>query len=105
MDARDRQIYSQVADLLPIHMDADQMGWVRRPRLFWVDWKMWEDEYLSFNEKEEITCAVFSGRKPPLSWFLEEGATKVQDSTPFPTFTRSICRSAPPLKPAGIHAG
>ena len=67
MDSRDRRIYSQVADWLPIHMDSDQMGWVRRPRLFWVDWKMWEDEYFKLNVKEEVTLAVYSGSKPPLS--------------------------------------
>ena len=59
MDSRDRRIYSRVADLLPIHMDSDQMGWVRRPRLFWFDWKMWEDECFKLNVRGSYSRCLF----------------------------------------------
>ena len=67
MEAKDINQYNDVAQLLPVEVEASQVGWVRRPQLFWLNWKLWEEPGFKLRIRPSKTQAIVSINKPPLS--------------------------------------
>jgi site-specific DNA-cytosine methylase len=103
MDKEDLNVYSQVAEIVPFQVCASAVSPVRRDRMYWVSWKMWEVPGLQIEEGEDYHKLTLTVPVPPLSCFLKDGSSKVQPLTPFPTFTRSIPKSKPGFAPAGLR--
>ena len=84
---------------------SGSMSHVRRPRFFWVS------EELSFEGvglvelAPDYKSAIVGAEKEPVELWVAKGWNWMSGSSPvsLPTFTRSIPRKRPPVKPAGIQ--
>ena len=111
MDDEDYKVQTRKIGFSAFYVEAAQLGRCRRPRLYWI-------KGIPMIEGDDITvhrAATIRGHnylvkqvkvdteRPPLDWFLSEGARKMEDpEEPFATFTRPIPRQSPPDQPAGM---
>ena len=98
MDNSDQQVMSDSFGDAPWRIDADQMTWCRRPRLYWVTWQISTGPGVSI-EDQVVTLSA----NVELEEFISPGSTKVNPDRAFPTFTTSRPRAAPGHRPAGIN--
>jgi hypothetical protein len=49
---RARQEFSRVMRVEPFRLCASELGWVRRPRFYWITWKLAKDPLLQVEDKE-----------------------------------------------------
>ena len=97
---------------VPVSLDAADLGWVRRPRLYWLSW----DLLPSFEMAAEMKVAADGVRPracrvqlttelPPVSEWLPRGASwpGAAEGGRLPTFVRWSPRSSPRPRPAGLH--
>ena len=110
MDDADYEAQSKKIGYTPYFVEAAQIGRCRRPRLYWLaGMKLVEGEDLKLGARRTLRGHSYQVKeikidteRPPLTWFLAEGATKMADpEEPFATFTRPIARREPPEDPAG----
>ena len=116
MDEADLDVQSRKIGFYPSFVEAGDILWCRRPRLWWlrglpllpgcdltIGSKVEKSasahhETLSKVQHVKLTC-----EKPALATVLDSGCRKlVDDAEPFFTFTRPQSRSSPPPDPAGM---
>eukprot|EP00438_Fugacium_kawagutii_P020792 Skav229461 [mRNA] locus=scaffold577:138235:139950:- [translate_table: standard] len=101
MSEEDEQVMSQDYGGTPVYIDSADLSLAHRPRLYWVDWELLNQEDVAFSvlpsqrTKMSLTATV----DPKL--YLLPGWKKVEDSK-FPTFTTARPRASPGYKPAGL---
>ena len=101
MDATDRRIMSQDFGSDPVHIDAGEMTWCHRPRLYWTTWDLSEGNGVTRDPAGEVTVWHLEAQQP-VEEVLEPGWTEVEISKAFPTFTTARPSVHPGRKPAGI---
>lgn len=103
MDSADRATMSDSFRAEPWLVDAACLTWCHRPRLYWVDWEIVEDEH-TWKEvsSQGLSTLQFEGCQP-LESVLRAGWRKVDTENAFPTFTTSRPSAKPGRKPAGIQ--
>eukprot|EP00438_Fugacium_kawagutii_P010590 Skav221627 [mRNA] locus=scaffold4037:51236:58385:+ [translate_table: standard] len=103
MDEVDRNTMSEGFGTLPLYVDAGELTWCSRPRLYWLSWEVFPHEGVSFGVSPVgVTSVHFEGSQD-LADVVRQGWEKVDVSRPFPTFTTSRPRTKAGRKPAGIH--
>ena len=102
MDQGDEQVMSDAVELTPWRIDAAGVSLAHRPRLYWVDWELFEGDGVQFSRTPCGRRQVELKAILDPSCFLEKGWKKEVDGK-FPTFTTSRPRSSPGYKPAGIR--
>ena len=102
MDTSDRDIMSDDFGGAPVHIDAGQMTWCHRPRLYWTTWELQEGEGASRVRGAQVDTWVLEAHQQ-LEDLLEPGWTKVDPKQAFPTFTTSRPSWTPGRKPAGMR--
>ena len=102
MDAIDRDIMSDDFGGKPVHIDAGQMTWCHRPRLYWTTWELQGGEGATRVHGSQIDTWVLEAQQK-LEDLIEPGWTKVDPDHSFPTFTTARPSWAPGRKPAGIR--
>ena len=107
MELADAATLSDRIGVQPVFVEAADMSYCRRPRLYWLK-NMAVKAMDDFELSDRI---VHGGRdgivkvcmKPALDRFLEPGVEAARpDELPFLTFTRPENRSGPRYKPTGI---
>eukprot|EP00435_Cladocopium_sp_Y103_P050459 s406_g15.t1 len=102
MDAKDREIMTEAIGEEPLLCDAGCFTWCHRPRLYWLSWEVTHDESTLLLRREgEVERIEFEGQQP-LEQVLRKGWSKVDPTSPFPTFTTSRPQMKAGRKPAGI---
>ena len=108
---QDFAVQSKKIGVTPIFLEAGQLGRCRRPRLYWLQGlDLIGGQDLKDKGRKQMKGQNYMVRevkidteRPPLTWFLNEGASKMSDpEDEFATFTRPIPRKAPPDEPAGL---
>ena len=102
MDAKDRDIMSSGFGGRPVHIDAGDMTWCHRPRLYWTTWDLVEEPGARLEAGAEV-CSWHLQAQPCLSEMLMPGWKKVEPTKAFPTFTTSRPSAVPGRKPAGLN--
>ena len=102
MDAKDRDIMSSSFGDRPVHIDAGDMTWCHRPRLYWTTWALVEEPGASFVAGAEVSSWQLQAQ-PRLDEMLMPGWKKVEPAKAFPTFTTSRPSEVPGRKPAGLN--
>eukprot|EP00438_Fugacium_kawagutii_P016937 Skav234517 [mRNA] locus=scaffold2162:214817:223139:- [translate_table: standard] len=102
MDAKDREAMSSSYEGDPWVVDAGETTWCRRPRLYWVDWEIVEDEFTWIDYNQQGVGQLHFTACQSLEEVLRSGWSKVDESSSFPTFTTSRPSQVPGRKPAGI---
>ena len=103
MDASDLEVYSDTFDLQPVEICASGVSCCRRNRLYWVNWRLFEEKGVNLEIGRSFNKVLFTVEPPDSSSVFSEGWEKVDVSQPFPTFTRPIIRNRPGYSPAGIN--
>ncbi|CAK0851484.1 unnamed protein product, partial [Prorocentrum cordatum] len=102
---------NQLFGRIPLEIEAGDVGWVRRPRLYWASWDLlpsFEAEPVVVRAKTQgvrRACKVaLKAERPPLEEWLPPGAVCPGPAAgePLPTFVRWAPRSQPRPRPAGI---
>lgn len=102
MDEHDRVTMSNSFESDPWACDASCLTWCNRPRLYWMDLEIIEDEFTTMEtSRHGVRSLVFKGCQP-LEEVLRAGWTKVDEQAAFPTFTTARPSAVPGRKPAGI---
>ena len=101
MDATDRRIMSHDFGSDPVHIDAGEISWCHRPRLYWTTWDLRKGIGATCDLSGEVTVWHLVAEQP-VEEVLEPGWTKAVLSKPFPTFTTARPSVQPGRKPAGI---
>ena len=101
MDATDRRIMSHDFGSDPVHIDAGEISWCHRPRLYWTTWDLCKGIGATCDLSGEVTVWHLVAEQP-VEEVLEPGWTKAVLSKPFPTFTTARPSVQPGRKPAGI---
>ena len=101
MDDADEEIMSASFGDKPWYIDASGLSLAHRPRLYWIDWELLQDDHHTVgvlpSGRKSISFSVQLDAKD----FLLSGWTKVEEGK-FPTFTTSRPRTSPGYKPAGL---
>ena len=104
MDANDCQVMNEAFGNLPWYVDAAGISLCHRPRLYWCDWELREDEGVSIlwgtDGRLPIQGEVVLHSHVESASFLEPGATMIGEK--FPTFTTARPSPIPMRKPAGL---
>ncbi|CAK0847024.1 unnamed protein product, partial [Prorocentrum cordatum] len=102
---------NQLFGRLLLEIEAGDVGWVRRPRLYWASWDLlpsFEAEPVAVRAKTQDVrraCKVaLKAERPPLEEWLPPRAVCPGPAAgePPPTFVRWTPRSQPRPRPAGI---
>jgi hypothetical protein len=112
MIARDRgDIAEALAEVRggspPYRIQAGELGWVNRPRLYWLSWDLGDTSESIVRREGAISSVEFENLElPPLEWLLDEGAQWLggKPDARFPTAERWIEHRQPPPDPAGLDA-
>eukprot|EP00973_Karenia_brevis_P017564 2408866-Karenia_brevis.AAC.1 len=106
MNARDRCAITEKADKVYYtylyDFNAEEVSPIRRPRLYWLSWQVYQNGPLHVGDTEtNYDLSNLSDERRPLKLFLGKGVVKAGDKA-FPTSVRWIERNSPPPVPAGL---
>ena len=76
---------------------------VRRPRLFWLDWPVQEDEESQLRQRNGFRSLHFVGPRLSVRTFLDKQESVTANFVSFPSFMRAMRRRSPPLAPRGLE--
>ncbi|CAK0807151.1 unnamed protein product, partial [Prorocentrum cordatum] len=102
---------SGLFERIPLEIEAGDIGWVRRPRLYWPSWDLLPSceaktvMVLTKDGASRRRCRVsLEAEPPPLEEWLPAGARcpGAEGGVPLPAFVRWAPRSQPRPRPAGI---
>lgn len=101
MSGESRSEFSRVLGVPPVLIEASDLSWVRRPRLYWCSWPVQPagDEKL-IDMGDYMHLQLPDHRHESDHWV--QGTWTRMGRGPLPTFTRALPRDHPPLQPAGI---
>ena len=103
MDKTDQDYYDQLHKRVPINICPSSFTWFRRPRLYWIDWKLIKVDGCVVSEEARWTKVKLTAPRPPLRAWLPKGVRLATDGPTFCTFVRCVPKKKPPFMPAGIH--
>ena len=93
----------QAYETTPYWLDADAVGPIKRPRLYWPSWKMASGELRCHDTGQGYIRVQNSSRdRVSADRFLDPGVAK-SGPGPFPTSVRWYSGAYPPRDPAGYH--
>ena len=98
----DQDVYNEVNGSKPYRICPSKHNWLRRPRLFWLDWKL-PDDVVEDDGNDRWLQVPMRGTRMPMRRWLKRGCKPVSNAPTFPTFVRCTERKAPPFRPAGIQ--
>ena len=103
MDECDRVVMSREIGCTPWEVDAASFSIARRPRLYWLDWELFDDRWISCDpglDQGWSTVHKVEGEVPVQEdQYLKPGWKTTRK---LPTFTTSRPREHPGRKPAGL---
>ena len=102
MDVQDQTLMTKSFGSEPWYIDAACVSLAHRPRLYWVDWELFEAPAVCFGTTPTGRQSVSLTVQLDCKQFLTPGWRKVEEGA-FPTFTTSRPRASAGYKPAGIH--
>ena len=76
---------------------------VRRPRFFWCDWEVPEQQGIQIKQGEDYCSIVLTGEALSVKNFLPQHLKVLPGFKAFPCFMQALPRRSPPLRPAGIE--
>jgi len=97
----DQEVYDKVNGSTPYRVCPSKHNWLRRPRLFWLDWEL-PDAVVEDVGNDRWLQVPMRGERMPMRRWLKRGCRPVDPAPTFPTFVRCTERKAPPFRPAGI---
>eukprot|EP00438_Fugacium_kawagutii_P018348 Skav224069 [mRNA] locus=scaffold432:49200:52519:+ [translate_table: standard] len=86
----------------PVFIDACDVSVAHRPRLYWIDWEIEEDQNVQMSVLPSGRTKVQLKAALDASIYFEPGWKRTQDA-PMPTFTTARPMAKPGYKPAGLH--
>ncbi|CAK0789757.1 unnamed protein product [Prorocentrum cordatum] len=104
-------LLSGLFERIPLEVEAGDIGWVRRPRLYWPSWDLlpsYEAKTVMVLTKDgasrRLRRVSLEVERPPLEEWLPAGARGpgAEGGEPLPTFVRWTPRTQPRPRPAGI---
>eukprot|EP00438_Fugacium_kawagutii_P032554 Skav201090 [mRNA] locus=scaffold2562:77913:81556:+ [translate_table: standard] len=112
MDDADLSRQSEAIGEAPVFVEAGQVHWCRRPRLYWMKgFAAVEGQDLKFGMRPnlgtegsniQLIQAVLTAQRPPLEWFLRDNSEKLANpEEPFYTFARPRPKPSEPEDAAG----
>ena len=93
---------NQVLGITPTLIEAHNLTWVRRPRLYWCSWPIKPSSKELLVDHGSYKHWIFPDVKGPPGTWVEDGWIHT-GGQPLPTFTRALPRSRPPQNPAGLE--
>ena len=116
MDELDLEVQSKKIGFYPSFVEAGDILWCRRPRLWWlrglpllpasdlaVASKVEQSASPHYERLTKVQHVKLACHKPALSTMRDAGSRKlVDEGEPFFTFTRPQARTVPPPDPAGL---
>jgi hypothetical protein len=103
MGIADRHIFNDLRGSVPLKICPSEFDWARRPRFYWLNFDIRQDDSTTIKIENDYVVVKLPARRRPLrSWLEKRYHVKDADVT-FPTFTRALRRSSPPLRPAGLE--
>ena len=105
MDEEARKEISNHLEVQPVKFDPADCSSFSRPRFAWCSEEIFEMEGLTlFREKEYIRAFVEAPCPPVHAWIRPSWTWPAkQEGVRFPTLKKSIPRSRPPVRPAGLE--
>ena len=88
MDAKDRDIMTRGFGGQPVQIDAGEMTWCHRPRLYWTTWDLVEEPGATQVAGAEVSSWRLVAEQE-IRHVVAPGWTKVVATKAFPTFTTS----------------
>jgi len=107
MDSHGPEMRERITDLtgvLPIAACSSGLSDVRRPRYYWIDWKISSGRFAQVEPETRRAKVKFDSPIPDGSRELERGWSRADETGAFATFMRAIPRKRPPFKPCGIDS-
>ena len=101
MTAQARDEFSRVLGVEPVLIEAGDLAWVRRPRLYWFSWPVKVQQGEKLESLGSYKHWQFPDVKPNKEHWVEDSWCYHGEGC-LPTFTRSLPRSKPAAQPAGI---
>ena len=103
MDNTARDEISELLGVTPYRVDPIRQVPLSRPRFCWTSLKVFEVEGLSLVQKVGYTDMVVEGTWPAVEDWIDEGSIPFEENVIYPCCMKSIRRTAPPFRPAGIE--
>ena len=105
MDAADCQVMNDAYGLSPWYVDAAGISLAHRPRLYWCDWELREEDGVRILQGSDgrlpLQGEVLLNSQVDHAAFLEPGACL--EGAKLPTFTTARPSDVPMRKPAGLR--
>ena len=106
MDYKDCAAMNEAYQMEAWVVDASGLSLARRPRLYWCDWEILQQDGCVLHEGSHrglpVQGTIHLSAKVNDADFLEPGWSRVKDDGHFPTFTTSRPSETPGRKPAGL---
>ena len=103
MSRKDRAVFSQYLNVLPLRICASGIAQVRRERLYWCSWKVESSPGVTVKEEDDQTVVTLEAKLPDSSTWVTPGSKWLGTAdTKLPTFVRCIPCNLQPFLPAGI---
>ena len=96
-----RAQFTEVLGVRPILIMASDFSWVRRPRLYWIDWDVTPQVGEQLVDHGSFLRWRFPDVRCSHGHWVDEGWSHLGKEC-LPTFTRALPRAAPPRQPAGL---
>ena len=103
MKKSDAATISSIRGQIPYKLCASEFVPSRRPRLYWLSWKVPASHDLSITSSDDWQRVEWHGHRPSAYPYLPQKARVAQGFVAFPTFMRPVARARPPICPAGIQ--
>ena len=101
MTAEARDQFTEVLGVRPILILASDFSWVKRPRLYWVDWDTDPQADEKLIDEGTFLRWKFPDVRQEHGHWVDPGWEHLGQEC-LPTFTRALPRATAPLQPAGI---
>eukprot|EP00438_Fugacium_kawagutii_P009174 Skav206215 [mRNA] locus=scaffold1844:512197:519913:- [translate_table: standard] len=103
MDVSARDEISELLGSRPYKLDPQHQVPLSRPRFAWVSFPLWDTEDVRLIDKGGyIEVMISTGWPDSITW-LKPGSVETSEGVVYPCCMKSIRRSQPPEKPAGLE--
>ena len=102
MQAVARDVITAWRGVLPYKCCPSGKFPVRRPRFYWCDWEVPEQEGIQIKKGEDFYKISLTGKALSVKNYLPPHLKVLPGFKAFPCFMQALPRRRPPLRPAGI---
>jgi len=102
LSEKDQATYNEIFQSLPLRLCPRGIGWIRRERLFWINWALQRQRGVQVIEEPRWTTVKLQAKRMPLTRWLPKGWALFVQEPLYPTAVRAITRTKPPYMPAGL---